>query len=106
LAKNGLGYIYFFHNSSGHPGHEPEIINNRGKKSIRANHLGSGVQISCRNRQLFFDSINYWLPRVIQGDQIGRILAYWAIIYFGRFFKTTEGAQTFVQLFFTLFFIN
>jgi hypothetical protein len=30
-----------------------------------------------------------------QGDQIGRIFAYWGIVFFGQFFLFTEGAFNF-----------
>jgi hypothetical protein len=34
---------------------------------------------------------NFWLYRDhSQGDQIGRIFAYWAIVYFGHLLKITE----------------
>jgi hypothetical protein len=47
----------------------------------------------------FFD--NFWklILYFDQGDQIGRIFAYWAILFFGQFFLTTEEAQFFGKLF-------
>jgi hypothetical protein len=37
--------------------------------------------------------------RVTQGDQIGRIFAYWAIVLFGHLKKVTEEVQNFGLLF-------
>jgi hypothetical protein len=74
--KNGLGNILgdFFTNASDHPG----------------------------------EFVKRWTPAFVwdtnkpvqsQGDQIGRIFAYWAIVFFGAFLKITEVAQIFVLLF-------
>jgi hypothetical protein len=35
-----------------------------------------------------------------QGDQIGRILAYWAIIFFGKFFEYDRMGLNFLGYFF------
>jgi hypothetical protein len=43
--------------------------------------------------QLFGLTVLFKKPAHIQGDQIGRIFAYWAIVYFGRVLKITEVAQ-------------
>jgi hypothetical protein len=47
---------------------------------------------------------------VNQGDQIGRIFAYWVIIFFGRFLKISEVAQiygtTFSQSICSLFILT
>jgi hypothetical protein len=38
-----------------------------------------------------------------QGDQIGRVFAYWATVFFGQFFlKNTIAAHSFCQLFSTV----
>jgi hypothetical protein len=34
-----------------------------------------------------------------QGDKIGRIFAYWAMVYLGQFLSITKEAENFVQLF-------
>jgi hypothetical protein len=36
-----------------------------------------------------------------QGDPIGRIFAYWAVVFFGQFLKITKGAQILGLIIFT-----
>jgi hypothetical protein len=66
-----LGYIlgYFFTDASGHPGGECEFVSESGD-------LASPTA-----------PFSFLFLVVPQGDQIGRIFAYWAIVFFGQFFE-------------------
>jgi hypothetical protein len=59
------------------------------------------VKKICRQKKVLSSSTTFWLKPLLpwQGDQIGRICAYWAYVYYGQFFDNYRSSANFWAFF-------